>query len=52
MEKCIWKLTSRFKQIDQGHIRDLPVDSRRLQVEAMDFRRTAAAMFIRKKQQT
>jgi [NiFe] hydrogenase assembly HybE family chaperone len=37
MEKCVSKLVSRFKQIGDEHIRDLPIYHRTLQVEAVDF---------------
>jgi [NiFe] hydrogenase assembly HybE family chaperone len=37
MEKYASKLVSRFKQIGDEHIRDLPIYHRPLQVEAVDF---------------
>ena len=37
MEQCVSKLVSRFKQIGDEHIRDLPIYHRPLQVEAVDF---------------
>lgn len=37
MEECISKLVSRFKQIGDEHIRELPIYHRPLQVEAVDF---------------
>lgn len=37
MEKCVSKLVSRFKQIGDEHVRDLPIYHRPLQVEAVDF---------------
>lgn len=37
MEQCVSKLVSRFKQIGDDHIRELPIYHRPLQVEAVDF---------------
>ena len=41
MEKRVSKLVSRFKQIGDEHIRDLPIYHRPLQVEAVDFQQWA-----------
>jgi hypothetical protein len=41
MEKRVSKLVSRFKQIGDEHIRDLPIYHRPLQVEAVDFQQCA-----------
>jgi [NiFe] hydrogenase assembly HybE family chaperone len=37
MEQCVSKLVSRFKQIGDEHIRELPIYHLPLQVEAVDF---------------